>query len=129
MDAVAILMAGSAILGEVLVPAGFAFEHVETGHPSGGTFARGRFSKGSQYVEFSFRFSLGLVSYGWDGDTLSHVDYLRGLGATGAYPGYSDDPLDGFRHLAADLAGPLRGFARGDRQEFARARRAHGLPG
>ena len=123
-DPVAILMAGSAIVGEVLSPAGFAFEHTETGHPSGGTFAAGRFSKGRQYVEFSFRWSLGLVTYGWDGDTISHAGYLRGLNATGAYPGYSTDPLDGFRHLAADLAGPLSGFRNGDREEYDRARRA-----
>jgi hypothetical protein len=67
--------------------------------------------------------SLGLVSYGWDGATLSHAGYLRGLGAAGAYPGYSTGPLDGFRHLAADLAGPLRGFRDGDRQDYDRTRR------
>jgi hypothetical protein len=37
VDAVAILMAGSAIVGDVLTPAVFAFEHTETGHPSGGS--------------------------------------------------------------------------------------------
>ena len=124
MDPAAILIAGSAIVGAVLSPAGFTFQHTETGHPSGGTFAAGRFIRAGQYVEFSFRWSLGLVSYSWDGATLSHAGYLRGLGATGAYPGYSTDPLDGFRHLAADLAGPLSGFRDGDRQEFDRARRA-----
>jgi hypothetical protein len=124
VDPVAILMAGSAIVAEVLSPAGFTFEHTETGHASGGTSATGRFSKGSQYAEFSVRWSLGLVSYGWDGTTLSHADYLRGLGATGAYPGYCTDPLEGFRHLAADLAGPLRGFRDGDREEYDLAGRA-----
>ena len=123
-DPVSVLMAGSAIVGQVLSPAGFAFRVTGTGRPSGGAFATGRFTRGSQYVEFSFRYSLGLVSYGWDGGTLSHAGYLRGLGAAGAYPGYSTDPLDGFRHLAADLAGPLRGFRDGDHEEFQRARHA-----
>lgn len=123
-DPVAILLAGSAIVGGVLSRAGFTFEHTETGHPSGGTFAAGRFTRGRQYVEFSVRWSFGLVSYGWDGATVSHAGYLRGLGATGAYPGYSTDPLDGFRHLAADLADPLSGFRDGDREEFDQARRA-----
>jgi hypothetical protein len=124
VDPAIILMAGAGILDEVLAPAGFRFEHTETGHPSGGTFAAGRFTRGGQYVEFSVRWSLGLVTYGWNGATVSHADYLRGPGATGAYPGYSTDPLDGFRHLAADLASPLRGFRDGDREEYDRARRA-----
>jgi len=123
-DPAAIVTAGSVILGQVLSPAGFTFELTGTGHSSGGTFAAGRFTRGSQYLEFHFRHALGLVVYGWDGATLSHADYLRGLGATGAYPGYSDDPLDGFRHLALDLAGPLCGFREGDRDGYEQARRA-----
>jgi hypothetical protein len=43
---------------------------------------------------------------------------------TGTYPGYSTDPLDGFRHLALDLAGPLAGFQDGDRSGYDRARHA-----
>jgi hypothetical protein len=38
-DPVAILLAGSAIVGGVLSAAGFTFEHTETGHSSGSTFA------------------------------------------------------------------------------------------
>src|SRR5271166_373877 len=109
LDPVAVVAAGSDILGHVLSPAGFTFQLANTGHSSGGAFAAGRFSKGSQYLEFHFRHSLGKVIYGWGDATLSHADYLRGLDATGAYPGYSADPLDGFRHLARDLAGPLSG--------------------
>lgn len=41
------------------------------------------------------------------------------LGVKGAYPGFSDDALDGFRHLAADLAGPVRPMLTCDRDEFA----------
>jgi hypothetical protein len=35
--------------------------------------------RGSQYLEFHLRYSLGLVTYGWDDAALSHADYLRGL--------------------------------------------------
>lgn len=125
-DPVEIMTAGSVILGQVLSPAGFTFQLTGQGHGSGGAFATGRFTKGSQYLEVHFRHSLGLVSYGWGDAVLCHTDYLRGLGARRAYPGYSTDPLDGFRHLAADLAGPLAGFGDGDRGDYDRARRATG---
>lgn len=117
-DAVNVLMAGAAILAAVLVPYGFTFQRTREGRSSGGGFATARFIKSNQYLEFHFRNSLGLITYGWDGATLSHADYLRGLKATGAYPGYSHDPLEGFRHLAQDLAGPLRGFRDGDRHGY-----------
>jgi hypothetical protein len=122
-DPAAILTAGSVIVGDVLTPAGFTFHLTGTERGSGGDFAAGRFTRGSQYVEFHFRHSLGLVVYGWGDATLSHADYLRGLDATGAYPGYSADSLDGFRHLALDLVGPLSGFRDGDRKGYERARR------
>jgi len=122
-DPAAILTAGSVIVGDVLIPAGFTFHLTSTGHSSGGAFASGRFTKGSQYLEFHFRHSLGLVVYGWDDATISHADYLRGVDKTGAYPGYSADRLDGFRHLALDLAGPLCGFRDGDREGYEHARR------
>jgi hypothetical protein len=50
-----------------------------------------------------------------DGTTLPFPTPITcaGLGATGAYSGHSDDPIDGFRHLALDLAGPLTGFRDG----------------
>jgi hypothetical protein len=79
--------------------------------------------RAAQYLELHFRHSLGLVVYGWGDSTISHADYLRGMDKTGAYPGYSADPLDGFRHLASDLAGPLRGFRDGDREGYEHARR------
>lgn len=122
------LEAGTAILGRVLSPAGFTFQRTNGGHGSGGDFAAGRFSRGSQYLEFHFRHSLGLVTYGWDDIVLSHTDYLRGLGITGTYPGYSTDPIDGFRHLALDLAGPLSGFRDGDHREYERAARTARQP-
>lgn len=124
----AILEAGAAILGVVLLPAGFTFQLVREGRGSGGDFAAGRFIRGSQYLEFHFRHSLGLVTYGWGDADLSHADYLHGAGVTGSYPGYSSDPLDGFRHLAADLAGPLSQFVEGDRAGYERGLRAASRP-
>ena len=117
----AILDEGALILGEVLTPSGFMFEHVTHGSGSGGPAAHGRFVRGSQSIDVHVRWSLGLVSYTWDDVVVSHADYLRGLSATGSYPGFSDDPLDGFRHLARDLSGPLAGFVASDRAEFHQA--------
>ena len=120
-EQVAHLLKGAAILGTVLVPAGFALEPGAHGKGSGGPAAQGRFVRGTQSIEFHFRWSLGLVSYRWDDTTLSHADLLRGLGTSGDYPGYGNDPLDGFRHLAADLAGPLEWFVAGNREPFEQA--------
>ena len=117
-DAVSVLKAGAAILTPVLAPAGFTFHLTSDRHSSGGDFATSRFTKGTQYLELHFRHSLGMVTYGWDDTAISHADYLRGLAVTGSYPGYSDDPLGGFRHLAVDLAGPLSGFRDGDRRGY-----------
>jgi hypothetical protein len=117
----ATLNEGALILGEVLSSNGFAFAPVAHGKGSGGPSAQARLVRGSQSIELHFRWSLGLVSYTWDGVVVSHADYLRGLSAKGTYPGFSDDPLAGFRHLAQDLSGPLAGFVTGDRAAFDRA--------
>jgi hypothetical protein len=122
------MVAGAAILADELAPAGFAFELTGQGHSSGGDFATGRFTRGDQYLELHFRRSLGLVRYGWGSSVLSHADYLAGLDVTGAYPGYGAEVLDGFRHLAQDLAGPLSGFRDGDRSGYERAIRAARRP-
>jgi hypothetical protein len=124
----ALLEAGAAILAPVLSPAGFIYEPARQGRGSGGDFAAGRFTRGTQLIEFHLRHSLGLVTYGWDDLTLAHAGYLRGLGISGAYPGYSDDPLDGFRHLALDLSGPLSGFLDGDHRGFERGLQAAAQP-
>lgn len=123
------LAQGVLILSEVLGPHGFVFEPGGQGKGSGGPAAWGSFVRGSQRIELHFRHSLGLVSYTWDDTVLSHGDYLDGLGIHGSYPGFSDDPLDGFRHLAADLSGPLAEFVTGDQSSFVRvAEVAKALP-
>jgi hypothetical protein len=120
-DPASVMTEGAAILARELSPAGFTFQLTSRGRSCGGNFAVGLFIRGDQYLEIHYRYSLGLVTYGWDGSQLSHADYLAGLGQAGAYPGYGTDPVDGFRHLAQDLAGPLSGFRDGDRGGFERS--------
>jgi hypothetical protein len=103
-----------------LAPAGFVFTLVGSGKSSGGHFAAGAFTKGTRRLELHFRFSLGLVSYSVGAASLSHSDYMRALGCRkeAAYPGFSADPLDGFRHLASDLERFGDEFLRGTDQQF-----------
>jgi hypothetical protein len=51
------------------------------------------------------RRALGEVRYRVDAATLLHEDFARAAVGRGQarYPGFSDDPLDGFRDLATDL--------------------------
>ncbi|HEX8859114.1 MAG TPA: hypothetical protein VGC06_08495 [Actinomycetes bacterium] len=107
------------ILAPLLTAHGFVFTVTAQGQGSGGRFAAGRFVRGDQFIELHARDALGLVSYGWGATTLSHRDYLGALGVRGSYPGFSSEPLDGFRHLLEDLQGPAAGFVRGtDRGSF-----------
>jgi hypothetical protein len=55
---------------------------------------------------FHFRHSLGMVTYHLDSLSMSHQEYMRSvIGRPNAshYPGFSDDPMDAFRHLQLDL--------------------------
>ena len=65
--------------------------------------------------------------------SLRHVDYMRALKARNQYPGFSDDPLDGFRHLLHDLEQYASDFIDGPGDEFARcvreAERLNAVPG
>ena len=121
-DRVRIMSEGVEILSPALIPHGFELVFVDgTVGGSGGPSAHAQFVRSDQLLDLHFRLSLGLVSYRWGDTELSHRDYLFGLGAQGSYPGFSDDPLDGFRHLERDLAGPLTGWATGDRAAFLEA--------
>ena len=111
---VEMLRRGSEFLSASLDPAGFLPSDIESGKGSGGPAAWRRFVNGNRHIEVHFRLSLGLVSYQWDVAVLSHGELLRALGTKGAYPGFSTDPMDGFKHLATDLSGPLAPFVRGD---------------
>jgi hypothetical protein len=99
------LQQGNAILETVLGPAGFRFEWLAAGQSSGGDFASGKWINGNRSIEIHVRFSLGLVTYWIRGAAMGHAELMQALNvkAQAEYPGYSNDPLDGFRHLRHDL--------------------------
>jgi hypothetical protein len=105
MDPIEMRRDGAEILQPVLTPHGFIFEPGEVGKGSGGLFAQGAFVRGNRRLGFSTRQSLGLVEYRVGSRILAHEDYMRVVAGRGnhAYPGFSEDPLDGFRHLVSDL--------------------------
>ena len=117
-----LLDAGRIILDPILTKHGFRWAAERTGHGSGGNFASGAYVRGTRRLELHFRFSLGLVSYSLGDRQVSHVDYmLVAVNPDGrrAYPGFSLDPLDGFRHLAEDLAEHASVFLSGTDDELA----------
>ena len=68
-----------------------------------------------------FRQSLGLVTYHLGETSLSHEDYMWAVSGrrwSTEYPGFSIDPLDGFRHLRADLEKHGSSFLTGSDQDF-----------
>src|SRR4029079_17546195 len=105
----ALLELGVAELAEVLGPAGFEFIQTDEGVGSGGPFASGEFLKGDRRLELHVRSSLGLVRYHFGDESLSHEDLVRGFRALegiseeGQSPGFSNDPMAGFRHLRHDI--------------------------
>jgi hypothetical protein len=97
---------GAALLDPLLVAHGFSFKLVDKGNSSGGPFCSGEFRKEERRLELHFRDSLGMVRYHLAACSMSHLDYVRsviGKPNLGHYPGFSDDPIDGFRHLLFDL--------------------------
>lgn len=100
---------GAAELTEILGPAGFAFTAVDEEDDGHGPSARGEFQRGERRLELHVRRSLALVRYHFGEESLSHEDLVRGvraldrISAEAEYPGFSDDPAAGFRHLRADL--------------------------
>ncbi len=105
MNACEFLEHGRAILDSVLLPHGFVFEPGLAGVGSGGAFARGSYVRGSHRLEFSVREHLGEVVYRVGGTLICHEDLMRVIAGPrrARYPGFSDDPLDGFRGLSDDL--------------------------
>jgi len=112
---------GRRILEPVLVANGWQFVRGPTGTGSGGHFARGDFVRENRRLELHFRRSLGLVTYHVGELALSHEAYMEALlGRRGAsrYPGFSADPLEAFRDLAADLQEHCMDFVVGSGDEF-----------
>lgn len=116
---------GIEILGEFLYPIGFEFSYINNGTGSGGEFATGEFKKGHLKLELHFRESVGMVKYHYKSYSVSHNYYMRSLGVKDRcqYPGYSDDPLDGFRHLKNDLVNFGQDFTGGDHEILIQASR------
>jgi hypothetical protein len=112
---------GRKIMEPILAPHGFTFIIGVCGQSSGGDFASVEFVNGDRRLELHFRHSLGLVTYHVGSLSLSHDAYMEALlGRRGAsqYPGFSDDPLGGFRHLRHDLEAYCLDFVCGAGDEF-----------
>ena len=116
------LRQGETILNPVFVPHGYRFELGALEQGSGGEYAIAHYRKGDQSVELHFRWALGIVNYRIAENVIGHKVYMRLLGVADqtAYPGFSEDPLDGFRHLRSDLERFGEPFLTGkERQRFA----------
>jgi hypothetical protein len=75
-------------------------------------------------LELELGSALQRVVYRIDQLWLEHAPYMRALSVPvgkNAYPGFSSDPLDGFRHLAADLKNYTQEFFTGDAAVLRRA--------
>lgn len=120
MDPRELLDTGRSILDPLLEAHGFAFEAGRAGVGSGGPFARGAYVRGDRRLEFSVRWSLGEVVYRLGDRLLAHEHFMRAVGAErdAAYPGFSDDPVDGFRHLRTDLERFAGSFLSGSATDF-----------
>lgn len=123
-----LLQSGTLILKGVLAPHRFKIGGIKSGTGSGGSSASCEFRRRSllpwgraRRLRLHFRYSLGLVEYEAAGVTLSHEDLMWSvLGRRGVtkYPGFSDDPLDGFRHLASDITNYAQAFLEGTDSDF-----------
>jgi len=116
------LAAGVEVLGGLMLSHGFVYAPLGAGTSSGGYFASGEFRRGEHSLELHYRYSLGLVTYHVGKLALTHEDYvwaIVGRRWTGAYPGFSSEPLDAFRHLLADLQRYGHDFLAGSESDFA----------
>ena len=120
MDAIELRRLGVELLEPLFKSHGFVYEAGVADRGSGGLFAQGAFVRDDHRFEFSTRYSVGDVVYRVGGEVLSHEDFMRVAAGRGRhrYPGFSDDPLDGFRDIAADLAAFGGVFLRGASSEF-----------
>ena len=112
---------GRKILEPIFVASGWRFEPGPTGSSSGGHFAQANFVHDDRRLELHFRWSLGLVTYHIGELALSHEAYMEALlGRRGAskYPGFSANPIDAFRDLAADLREHCMDFVAGSGDQF-----------
>ena len=107
----------------MLAPAGFEFIQAD-GLDNFGRFANGEFFRGDRRLELQVRSSLSLVRYHFGDESLAHEDLVRGVRALEGiseepqYPGFSKDPMSGFRHLRHDLERFGAIFLRGGAKAF-----------
>jgi hypothetical protein len=119
-----LLERGVAELAGTLGPAGFEFIQSDEGADARGPFATGEFLRGDRRLELHVRGSLTAALYHFGDESLPHEDLVRGVRALEAisaepqYPGFSTDPMAGFRHLRhdIDLFGAI--FLRGGKKAF-----------
>ena len=118
-----ILRKGRQLLDPIMEKHGFHWELGKAVKGSGGYADGGKYVKGNRKLELHFRYSLGLVTYHIGKNSLSHESYMRYSVGEGKaqYPGFSTDPLDGFRHLAHDLQKYGDDFLGGSGQDFEQA--------
>ena len=131
LPAAKLLQTGRELIDPILLSCGFAWGHGASGSSSGGDFASGWYSREDRTLELHYRYSLGLVSYRLGDLCIDHADYMSVVAGRGQnqYPGFSDDPLDGFRHLAHDLSVYCAAFLSGPDAEFIRVvERVSGMP-
>jgi hypothetical protein len=120
---------GCDILEPILLPKGFRrsddYEHQYPSLTGGGEVViRGGFERDDRRLELELWFALRRVVYHVGDLWLEHEPYLRALGVpngSNSYPGFSEDPLDGFRHLASDLTYFAEEFLSGDAAILRRA--------
>ena len=99
------LREGAQLLVDALGGHPFEYREVVSGVGSGGDFVEGRIEAPTRAIEIHFRNTLGLVHYHLRGSSVSHDFYMKHLGVRDRcrYPGYSEDPMEGFRNLAHDI--------------------------
>jgi hypothetical protein len=119
-NATQILLEGRKLIDPILEKNGFHWENGFSGKSSGGYFDSGKYIKCNRNLELHFRFTLGLITYRIGEICLTHEDYMRHVAEKNKakYPGFSSEPLDGFRNLAYDLLNYAQDFLHGDGNEF-----------
>lgn len=134
-DKVRELDAGRVCIDPLMKAHGFSWSAGWSGKSSGGHSASGAYQRGNRRLELHFRYALGLVRYHLGDLSLSHEAYMREVAGRGQarYPGFSENPADGFQHLAHDLEHFAGDFLAGDGRRFraaaAAAEKRRRLPG
>jgi hypothetical protein len=128
MNAEELLLQGKEILDPALEPWASQFRATEAGHGSGGHLAVGVYTHGEWSIELHVRWTLGIVNYKFGEATLEHRYFMQLLCVErqAMYPGFSDDPLDAFRHLRSDLERFAEPFLRrADAEQFKAFAQSH----